>query len=196
MIRTVVGNVLIAGFFALFIAVNVHQFYLSGSIGYLFVAANESVYVVLYLVRQRATAVSTFASDWAIAFSATFFGTLLRPGYPFEVPIGTALIVVGTLINMLSVLYLNRSIGIVPAERGIKTKGPYRFIRHPMYASGILTLSGYLLSNVSRVNAFIGVATIALLLVRINREELLLCKNERYRNYAGKTIWKLLPFVY
>jgi len=193
---SIIGNIVIAGFFLLFALANLKGFQTTGDIGYILIALNESVYVVLYLVRQRATTVSASASDWAVAFSATFLGTLLRPASPFNALLGTSLIIVGTAANFASALSLNRSLGIVPARRMIKTEGIYRFVRHPMYASGIVILIGYLLANVSAANAFIVVSVTVLLLVRIDREERFLSTSEPYRTYIAKTPWKLVPFVY
>jgi protein-S-isoprenylcysteine O-methyltransferase Ste14 len=42
-------------------------------------------------------------------------------------------------------LSLGRSIGYVPADRGIITSGPYRFVRHPIYSGLFVTLFAFLL---------------------------------------------------
>ncbi len=194
--RSLIGNIIIAAFLSVFVFVSVRQFYATGDVGYILVAVNEAVYVVLYLLREHAVATSTSKFDWAIAFSATFLATLLRPANPYTILIGDTLIVIGTVVNIVSVLYLNRSIGIVPAERSIKTGGIYRYVRHPMYSSGILILFGYLLANVSLANALIVLANTALLCIRAEREELFLSRNELYRAYVANTPWQLLPFVY
>lgn len=189
-------NVAVAVFLLLFVFYNINAFYSTGEIGYLLVTINETVYVALYLVREQAVATSSSAYDWTVALLAIFVGTLLRPGYPLNISLGDTLIIIGTMITIVSVLYLNRSISIVPAERRIKTMGPYRVIRHPMYSGEILGLFGYLLANVSLLNILIVTGNTVLLLIRLNREELFLSRNEPYRKYTEKTSWKLLPFVY
>jgi protein-S-isoprenylcysteine O-methyltransferase Ste14 len=196
MARYLVGNVVIAGFLLLFVFLNLKAFDATRDITYVLVAINEGVYVALYLVRKRAIATSMSPFDWGIAFSATFLGTLLRPANPISVVAGGTLIVVGIVINIISVLFLGRSIAIVPAERSIKTAGVYRIIRHPMYLSELLSVFGYLLVNISVANAAIAIGTTGLMLVRINREELFLSRSERYRTYLSETRWKLLPFLY
>ncbi|HEY5383263.1 MAG TPA: methyltransferase [Candidatus Paceibacterota bacterium] len=196
MIRSLLGNIVIGAFFLLFVLINVREFNATGDIGYALAALNEGIYVALFLVRERAVATSTSAFDWGVAFSATFLGTLLRPAHPSNILLGTAIIAAGVAINIVSVLFLNRSIGVVPAERSIKTAGMYRLVRHPMYSSEIVSLFGYVLINISLANMGLAIATTVLMLMRINREELFLSKNEKYKKYAAKTPWKLVPFVY
>ncbi|HUY62675.1 MAG TPA: methyltransferase [Candidatus Paceibacterota bacterium] len=194
--RELAGNAAAAALFVLFLFNDAEAFRMTGSAVYVLVALNMGICVMLFLVRERPVAVSALASDWLIAFSAAFLGLLLRPAAPMSEAAGAALLAAGTAVNIASVLFLNRSFGLVPAERSIKTGGLYRVVRHPMYASGILTIVGYLLANASLMNAAIVVTNIALLVVRIVREERFLCANERYRQYAARTRWKLLPFVY
>ncbi len=196
MLRSIFGNIVVAAFFLLFVYANVKGFNATGDISYILVAINEGVYITFYLIRQRAVATSTSAFDWSVAFSATFIGTLLRPAYPVSVFLGSVLIIIGFIVNMISVLYLNRSLSLVPAERSVKTRGPYRFIRHPMYSSEIIGFFGYMIVNFSFVNVVIVISNTALMLVRINREELFLSRNELYRKYLERTPWRLLPFVY
>jgi protein-S-isoprenylcysteine O-methyltransferase Ste14 len=196
MAKSLIGNIVVAAFLFFFVFINARAFHATGDFSYLLAAFNESLYVGFFLVRTRAVATSGSAYDWAIAFSATFFGTLLRPGHPFAPVPGMMLIALGTAIAIVSALYLNRSIGIVPAERRIKTAGIYRYVRHPMYAGELCTLFGYLLANISLANALIALGTAALMRVRMQREELFLSRNENYRAYAERTPWKLVPFVY
>jgi protein-S-isoprenylcysteine O-methyltransferase Ste14 len=196
MIKSLIGNILVGVFFLLFVLINIKEFNATGDMSYALAALNEGIYVVLFLVRKRAAATSTSAVDWGVAFSATFLGTLLQPAHPSNILLGTAIITIGVAVNIVSVLFLNRSIGVVPAERSIKTAGIYRLVRHPMYASEILSLFGYVLINITFANTAVAIVTTALMLVRINREELFLSKNEKYRKYIEKTPWKLLPFVY
>ena len=196
MLKSVIGNIAVATFFLLFVYANVKGFNATGDISYILAAINQGAYVALYLIRQRAVATSTSTFDWGVAFSATFVGTLLRPAYPTSVFLGSTLVVFGLIANTISVLYLNKSLSLVPAERSVKTGGPYRFIRHPMYSSDIISFFGYVLVNFSVANLIIVLCNTVLMLVRINREEAFLSRNQSYREYLAQTQWKLLPFVY
>ena len=196
MLGSRIADVFIAAFFALFVVSNIKGFEATGDMSYVLVAVNEAVYVLLYLLRQRAVATSASVFDWSIAFAGTFVGTLLRPASPFDASLGSPLIVLGTLINIAAVLSLGRSIAIIAAERTIKADGLYRLVRHPMYGSEILVLIGYLLVNFSLGNALVALSNIGLLLLRAEREELFLSRSEAYRSYLAKVRWKLVPFVY
>jgi protein-S-isoprenylcysteine O-methyltransferase Ste14 len=194
--RSILCNVIVALFLCIFVIVNAESFRATRDISYVLVAFNESLYVLFYIIRKRAVASSTSALDWGTAFSATFIGTLLRPATPLYLGIGTILIALGTILNIISVSYLNRSLGTVPAERIIKTRGIYRFIRHPMYSSDMLSLFGYLLANLSLANICIVLCNTILQIIRLNREELFLSKNDTYKEYSSRTKWRLVPFIY
>ncbi len=196
LLRSIISNIVIAAFFAVFVYINLKAFGATRDVSYLLVSFNESLYVLLYAVRRRPVATSTRISDWGIGFAGTFIGTLLRPADPWNAAFGSALIMIGTIVNIAAVISLNRSIGTVPAQRKIKTGGMFRLIRHPMYASEILVLAGYLLANLSLLNAIVAICNTIMLLMRIEREERFLSRNDAYAAYAARTQWKLLPFLY
>jgi protein-S-isoprenylcysteine O-methyltransferase Ste14 len=85
--------------------------------------------------------------------------------------------------------------GLLPAHRGVKSRGLYAFVRHPLYATYTIALAGYLISNWSIYNAVILVAGTAFQVMRIRNEESLLLDYADYVAFAGRTRWRLLPFV-
>jgi len=91
---------------------------------------------------------------------------------------------------------LNRSLGMVPALRKLKTGGMYRLVRHPLYLSYFVTFSGYLLANSSLRNLLVYLFTMALLVVRINREEAHLSADSDYRAYMSRVKFRVLPYVF
>ena len=196
LLRSIIGNIVIAAFFSIFVYINLKAFGASRDISYLLISFNESLYVLLYAVRQRPVATSTSFSDWGIGFSGSFIGTLLRPASPWIPTVGGAIIMIGTIANIAAVSSLNRSIGTVPAERKVKTRGMYRILRHPMYASEICVLFGYLIANLSLANVLVVICNTILLIMRIEREERFLLRGSTYAAYASQTRWKLVPFVY
>lgn len=99
-------------------------------------------------------------------------------------------------VQIAGLLSLNRSFGLVAAQREIKTGGACRVIRHPLYASYLISLSGYLLANTSLANTVTYVATITMMLARLLREERCLSTDVRYRVYMRQVKYRLLPFIF
>ncbi len=88
---------------------------------------------------------------------------------------------------------LGRSFAIAPADRGLRTTGPYRWVRHPLYASELLFYVGYLLANWSWRNALILGVAVMLILFRIYHEERLITGYDRYTHQVR---WRLIPWVW
>ena len=42
------------------------------------------------------------------------------------------------MLQIAAVLSLNRSFGLLPAHRGVKSDGLYRWVRHPLYTAGLM----------------------------------------------------------
>ena len=113
-----------------------------------------------------------------------------------QLQLGTSLVFVSTLLWAVSVFWLGRSFSILPALREIRTTGPYRFVRHPIYFSYVLLDVGLLLSYPSLFNFVVVGFAIGLYVVRINMEESLLGRVEVYKEYRRRTRFRLIPFVY
>jgi protein-S-isoprenylcysteine O-methyltransferase Ste14 len=155
--------------------------------------------VVAYLVRRPARAVTTRASDWLLAFGGTFAGVLLRPvgAHPdWGVTIGLWVQLFGLAICVASFLTLGRSFGFAAADRGLVTRGPYAIVRHPIYASYLFVLSGYLLQSISVWNALVIVLVTGCNVGRALAEDRLLATSERYEAYRRQVRWSLLPGVW
>ena len=82
-----------------------------------------------------------------------------------------------------------------PTEGGLITTGPYRYLRHPIYAAVLYFLWTGILCHVSLINAFLGVSATAGLFIRIFAEERLV--TERYPEYAEYALHtkRIIPFV-
>jgi protein-S-isoprenylcysteine O-methyltransferase Ste14 len=88
---------------------------------------------------------------------------------------------------------LGRSLGIAPADRGLVRHGPYRFIRHPIYAFEALFFLGWLAAFPTAWNAMIIAVWVALQVARILREEAIIGGYDQYRQAVR---WRILPFVW
>jgi protein-S-isoprenylcysteine O-methyltransferase Ste14 len=56
---------------------------------------------------------------------------------------GLVLAALSACLSLASLLSIGRLFGVRPALRGLATKAPYRFVRHPMYLSYFLADLGY-----------------------------------------------------
>ncbi len=162
----------------------------------LFFCAIETMVVCFYLCRNAPKSVSTNPFDWIVAVVCTFTPLLLRPEASGILPSAQWLVFIGGFFQALSILSLNRSFALVAAKRDIKTSKMYRLVRHPLYASYILGLTGYVLSNSSLFNGVIYLITMLLLCVRMFREESHLALDQAYLEYMQKVPYRLIPFVF
>ncbi len=160
---------------------------------------SESLGILLILTRRSATILSTHPLDWALSLVAVNAPLLAVPAaastfMPSQIP--TTLMLAGLIIQISAKAVLWRSYGLVPANRGIKTGGPYRFVRHPMYAGYTLTHIGFLLGFPSLQNSLLYLTTFLIEVARLIREELILAEDPLYRKYAALVRYRLLPGVF
>jgi protein-S-isoprenylcysteine O-methyltransferase Ste14 len=154
---------------------------------------------VLFLVRRPPQLVSRRIPEWLVAFAGTFGASLLRPGgaNPGWIdPLGLTLQGLGIALGVCGYLALGRSLGLVPAHRGLVTSGIYRVVRHPLYASYVVAELGYLVQSPRLWNLGILVVVWACQIARIVSEERLLSSDWHYRLYSARTRWRLLPGVW
>lgn len=107
-----------------------------------------------------------------------------------------ALSAAGLAIVVVGKLALGRSFGIVPANRGVVTAGPYGFVRHPIYAGYLMTHLAFLAAHPSLGNLLIILIADAALIGRAFREEQTLEKDDRYQAYCRRVAWHLVPGVF
>lgn len=106
---------------------------------------------------------------------------------------GNLLQLVGVMAIALCLIGLGRSFGIVPANRGIKVKGAYSLVRHPLYASEILFFGGYALANPSGWNISCVFLLVFIQLMRAIKEETLLAEDDLYQIYLDKVRFRFIP---
>jgi protein-S-isoprenylcysteine O-methyltransferase Ste14 len=106
------------------------------------------------------------------------------------------LMFVGVSIQVMGKMYLGRSFGIIAANRGVKVSGPYRVVRHPIYAGYTMTHIGFLLYYPCWQNLILYTVALGLQIVRILKEERVLSEDPAYRELMQTTRYRLLPGVF
>lgn len=102
----------------------------------------------------------------------------------------------GTVAEIIILFWLGRSFTILPEARRLVTRGPYRYVRHPLYLVSIISSIGAML-QFEQPWAFLVVAVAdALQIARLHYEERVLRDAfPEYAEYAART-WRILPGIY
>jgi protein-S-isoprenylcysteine O-methyltransferase Ste14 len=124
----------------------------------------------------------------AVAGDSTFSGTALF--------VADILLAGGLIFAIASLAFLGRCFGILPDVRGLVMRGPYRFVRHPLYLGELTALLGIALgSDRWALVVPLWLICVALQLVRTGYEERSLrAEFPEYGQYAERTK-RLIPGV-
>jgi protein-S-isoprenylcysteine O-methyltransferase Ste14 len=191
-----VANIALVAFFSFFIyrfAVHYIETHRLSSLLYVFV---ESMFVIIAFTRRKPSQISTSFSVWIIAFSGALLPLLAMPTGTRDYFMAQALQFLSVLLQGYGILSLNKSFGLVAANRGIVTGGFYRFVRHPLYFSYFIGVSGFLINHFSLYNAFLFSVFAMCQIQRIRYEEDLLRQDRAYKAYMKTTRWRLIPYIY
>jgi protein-S-isoprenylcysteine O-methyltransferase Ste14 len=104
----------------------------------------------------------------------------------------------GALLVWARLTFGWRSFHVVanPTEGGLVTSGPYRYIRHPIYAAMVVLSGAGVATHWSWVSGFLCGAIVGCTVLRIFCEEVMLtARYPEYRQYAAKT-WRVIPCVF
>jgi protein-S-isoprenylcysteine O-methyltransferase Ste14 len=132
------------------------------------------------------------------------FGCLLGLLYtgPFitHKPLENCIEIFSLLLVIWALVAMSRSkVSVFPdLKQGavLIAKGPYKFIRHPMYLAVILFSLSVVIDKPSSLRILIVILLIINLLIKIEFEEKILMKEfKEYGSYIKETR-KLLPFIY
>lgn len=191
-------NVLLASLYGVFASVHFSAGWRSGewsSIAPMFI--QESVLMAVFLTRRPTREVTSEPIAWVMGVLGTLVPLLFRPTEVSALHVlGATLQSVGLLLVLLAITSLGRSFGVVPAHRGIKTAGMYRFVRHPLYTAYVLSHVGYVMSYPSLRNLLVATITALALSLRARFEEQLLTRDPHYAAYARRVAWRFLPHIY
>lgn len=163
----------------------------------LLVVVVETFIAALFLLRAPAERANVTAYAWLTSLGGTLTPLLLRPvAGGHDLPAWQLLQCFGGALTLLALASLRRSFALLPAVRAVRFGGPYRWVRHPIYAGYAVQLVGYVGSNVSVRNLAIVVVAIGFQILRVHEEERLLATVPEYAAYMRRTRWRLLPLVF
>lgn len=176
------------------------DFMRTGHVTGLLLLVGESLVVVLTILRRRTNIVDRSAAA-AISTTVSLAGpALLRAtdGHAGWAPDQVTALVsgLGLLLVVVGKMTLGRSFGVVPANRGVVVRGPYSFVRHPIYTGYLVTHASFLVAHPAPWNlAVILIADFALI-VRALMEERVLSSDAAYQRYCERVGWHLVPGVF
>jgi protein-S-isoprenylcysteine O-methyltransferase Ste14 len=150
------------------------------------------------ITRRQATRLEASWHGRVVALIGTFAPSALRPADLQVLPdyVLGACILLGAVLAVYSIIFLGRNIGIIAAHRGITVRGPYRVIRHPLYASYLIMHAGYVGANVSVWNVCVWILAEAAQMARTLYEERVLTTDHAYRDYQQRVRWRIIPGVF
>lgn len=99
----------------------------------------------------------------------------------------------GVAVAIWTLAVLGKSFDVTPADRGLVSKGPYRIVRHPMYASELFSVLVMVLVDLSPRNILVTLALAASLVLRIHWEEEII---HNYTDYSMRVRSRFLPGVW
>jgi protein-S-isoprenylcysteine O-methyltransferase Ste14 len=163
-----------------------------------FVLVGELLVLAFVIFGRRATDVSQSPREWLLAFGGTAAPLFVQPGGEALAPawLIAGLFLIGIALQLAAKINLNRSFGIVPANRGIVTTGFYGIVRHPVYASYLLGHVAFLLINPTLWNLAVYTVALGLQIGRMMAEEGLLSRDPAYAAYLQTVRYRLVPGVY
>jgi len=148
-----------------------------------------------YLQRTSPKRSSQSWKDNAAAMASTFLTAPLLVicstdvSSPFYLVLtGSVIAIAGLAFAVYSLISLGSNFSIIPQAREVVTRGPYKYLRHPLYLGEIVAIVGFVLAHVTLATIGILGMLILLQVYRASREEKILSSiDPNYEDYVSKT---------
>ena len=119
-------------------------------------------------------------------FSPKHFGFGIRPLVYVGLTIGLS----GVVLWILAMIYLGKSLAVLPGGDRLVTQGVYRYLRHPVYLGIDMTLFGLFLavgSTAGMIYFFVVVVPLNIIRSRFEEKALLRKFGDQYQTYRQHT---------
>jgi protein-S-isoprenylcysteine O-methyltransferase Ste14 len=191
-----VSNVCLAALFLVALLPGIHHY--ASTVADVIWAIGAGLMGLLSLVRVPPKTVSLNARTIAATAGMMLLPTFLEPsristGAIYN--IGVAIEVAGVVVTQIARITLGRRFGLLPANRGIVSSGPFRLVRHPIYSGWLILTVGYVIIYASWQNILITLSVIPFMIWRISQEETHLSADPGYREYMQQVPYRVLPFI-
>jgi len=162
---------------------------------------SEGLVTVFMVLRRFTQDVSTRPFDWMAALAGTAAPMAVHaPDANVHRLAPQALLfgiwIFGVALSIWGKLSLRRSFGLAAANRGVMQGGPYRLVRHPVYAGYMMTYVFSILANPQLFNGLLYLGTVTLIVIRVLAEERVLKSDPAYFDFMGRVKFRLVPGLF
>jgi protein-S-isoprenylcysteine O-methyltransferase Ste14 len=175
------------------------EFQRTGHVTGLLLLVSEALVVLLMIIRRPAQFIDRSPAAACVTVVSVVGPELLRAdtlGALAPDVLTATMSATGLVLVVAAKLTLGRSFGLIPANRGVVVEGPYKAMRHPIYAGYLITHAAFLLAYPSLSNVAIVLVADVALIVRALLEERVLTRDPLYRRYCTRVNWHLVPGLF
>ncbi|CAI5510287.1 unnamed protein product [Closterium sp. Naga37s-1] len=160
-----------------------------------FESASRAAILAASTAAATAATASAAASGASTAGAAAPFAAALDPWASRVAPV---LLVFALWLHWDAAFFLGKYFDRLVVPKAVVTVGPYRSLRHPLYASYVLLFCAFCLSLHSyKAMLFLFIASLLYYRARITLEETMLLKAfPEYKQYCQRVPYRMLPYVY
>lgn len=158
------------------------------------------ILIITMVLRRTPKKVTPNPWYWLLSFVATygliFVNAFAWNGRPIVPSIVTnSLAILSAAIFIYARLSLGRSIGIVPANRGIVTRGAYKYVRHPIYSGLLVAMIALLLRSYAPQTLLAVLIIVVLFAIKSVVEERFLSADPEYAAFLQRVRYRWIPGV-
>ena len=197
--RDVAARAVVGILFVLLSANLLGEFQRTGHVTGLLLLVSEALVVLLTIIRRPAQFIDRSPVAACVTALSVVGPELLRADNLAAMApdvLTATMSATGLVLVVAAKLTLGRSFGLIPANRGVVVEGPYKAMRHPIYAGYLITHAAFLLAYPTLWNVSIVLVADLALVVRALLEERVLARDARYRRYCREVNWHLVPGLF